>query len=107
MISTSCGHLADGARWTIVRSYRLHLGSVTELGIHVKEHLFDDAYLSNVIDDKKAWFTWMEVLNLIYHQFFFPANSLGQQHTTLQFFEPLTPQTLELVAAAIHCALPE
>ena len=49
----------------------------------------------------------MEVLDLIYHQFFFTANSLGQQPTTSQFFQPLTLQTLALVAAAIHCALSE
>jgi len=49
----------------------------------------------------------MEVLDLIYYQFFFTANSLGWQPTTSQFFQPLTPQTLALVAAAIHCALSE
>jgi hypothetical protein len=99
--------LADGARRTIVRSYRLDLGSETELRIQVRELLFDDAYLSKVIDDKKLWYTRMEVLDLIYHQFFFTANSLGRQPTTSQFFQPLTPQTLALVAAALHCALSE
>ena len=99
--------MADGARRTIVRSYRLDLGSETELRIQVKELLFDDAYLSKVIEDKKSWFTRMEVLDLIYHQFFFTANSLGRQPTTSQFFQPLAPQTLALVAAAIHCALSE
>jgi len=49
----------------------------------------------------------MEVLDLIYHQFFFTANSLGRQPTTSQYFQPLAPQTLALVAAAIHCALSE
>jgi hypothetical protein len=49
----------------------------------------------------------MEVLDLIYHHFSFTANILGQQPTTSQFFQPLTPQTLALVAAAIHCALSE
>ena len=49
----------------------------------------------------------MEVLDLIYHQFFFTVNSLGRQPTTSQFFQPLAPQTLALVAAAIHCALSE
>jgi hypothetical protein len=49
----------------------------------------------------------MEVLDLIYHQFFFTANSLGRQPTTSQFFQPLTPQTLVHVAAAIYCALSE
>jgi len=85
----------------------LDLGSETELRIQVKKLLFDDAYLSKVIDDKKSWFTRMEVLDLIYHQFFFTANSLGRQPTTSQFFQPLAPQTLALVAAAIHCALSE
>jgi hypothetical protein len=69
--------------------------------------VFDDAYLSKVIDDKKAWFTWMEALDLIYLQFFLTLNRLGRQPTTSQFFQPLTPQTLVLVAAAIHCALSE
>jgi len=47
----------------------------------------------------------MEVLDLIYHQFFFTANSLGHQPTTSQCFQPLAPQTVALAAAAIHCAL--
>ena len=99
--------MADGACRTIVRSYRLDLGSETELLIQVTDLLFDDAYLSKVIDDKKSWFARMEVLDLIYHQFFFTTNSLGRPPTTLQFFQPLAPQTLALVAAAIHCALSE
>ena len=49
----------------------------------------------------------MEVLDLIYRPFVFTANSLGRQRTTSQFFQLLTPQTLVLVAAAIHCALSE
>jgi len=56
----------------------LDVGSETELWIKVKEFLFDDAYLSKVIDDKKSWFTRMEVLDFIYNQFFFTANSLGR-----------------------------
>ena len=49
----------------------------------------------------------MDVLDLIHHQFFFTANSLGWQPTTSQFFQPLIPQKLALVAAAIHCVLSE
>jgi len=49
------------------------------------------------------WYTLLKVLDLIYHQFFFTTNSLGQQPTTSQFFQPLTPQTLAHVAAAIQC----
>jgi len=49
----------------------------------------------------------MEVLDLIYHQFFFTANSLGRQPTTTQYFQSLTLQTLALAASAIHCALSE
>jgi hypothetical protein len=49
----------------------------------------------------------MEDLDLIYHHVFFTANSLGRQLTTSQFFQPLTPQILALVATAIHCALSE
>jgi len=99
--------LGDGARPTDVQSYRSDVGSEGELRIKVKELLFDDAYLSNVVDDKKSLFTRMEVLDLIYHQFFFTANSLGRQPTTSQYFQPLAPQTLVLAAAAIHCALSE
>ena len=45
------------------------------------------------------------VLNHIYHQFFFTANTLGRKPTTSQYSQPLAPQTFVLVAAAIHCAL--
>jgi len=85
----------------------MDLESETELRIQVKELLFDDAYHSTVIGDKISRFTRMEVLDLIYHQCFFTANILGRQPTTSQFFQPLTPQTLVLVAAAIHCAWSE
>jgi len=106
-ISTIREWFADGACRTAVCSYQLDLRSETELRIHVKEILFDKAYLSKVVDDKKSWFTRMEVLDLIYHQFFFTANSLGRQPTTSQYFQPLAPQPLVLIAAAIHCALSE
>jgi len=99
--------LADGARRTVVRSYRFDVGSETELRMKVKELMFDDAYLSKVVDDKKSWFTRMEVLDLIYHQLFFTANSLGCQPTTSQYFQPLALQTLALAATAIHFALSE
>ena len=69
--------------------------------------MFDDTYLSNDIDDKNSWFTQMEVLDLIYHQFFFTANSLRRQPTASQYFQPLAPQTLVLAAAAVHGALSE
>jgi len=99
--------LGDGAHRTVVHSYRLDVGSETELRIKIKELLFDDAYLSKVVDDKKSWFTRKEVLDFIYHQFLFTTNSLGHQPTTSQYFQPLAPQTLVLAAAAIHCALTE
>jgi len=60
-----------------------------------------------VVDDKKPWFTWMRVLDLIYHQFFFTANSLGHHPTTSQYFQPLALQAVALAAAAIHCARSE
>jgi hypothetical protein len=71
------------------------------------ELLFVDASLSKFIDDKKSWLTWMEVHDLIYHEFSFRANTLGRPPTTSLIFHPLTPQTLVLVAAAIHCMLSE
>ena len=97
--------MVDGAQRTVVRSYQLDLRCQTELRIQVKELQSDDAYLSKVIDDKKSWFTRMEVRDLIYYQLFIMANSLGRQPTTSQYFQPLAPQTSALVAAAIHCAL--
>ena len=99
--------MADGACRTVIRSYWLDVGSGTELRIKVKELLFDDANLLKVVDDMKSWFTQTEMLDLIYHQFFFTANSLGCQPITTQYFQPLAPQTLALAAAAIHCALSE
>jgi hypothetical protein len=39
--------------------------------------LSDDTYLSKGVDDKKSLSTWIEVLNLFYHQPFFTTNSLG------------------------------
>jgi len=99
--------MADVARRTVARSYQLDLGAETELWIKVMELLSDDAYLSKVLDDKKSWFTRMEVRDLIYHQFLFTANSLVRQPTTSQSFQPLAPQTLALVATAIHCVLSE
>jgi hypothetical protein len=80
------------------------VGSETDLQIKVKELQFDDAYLSKVVDHMKYWFMRMEVLNLIYHQLFFTANSLGRQPTTSQYFQPFAPQTVALAATAIHCA---
>jgi len=44
------------------------------------------------------------VLDHIYHQFFLTANSLWPQPMTSQHIQPLAPQTLALVATAIHCA---
>jgi len=41
----------------------LDLGSETEPRIEVKQLLFDDTYLSKVIDDKMSWFTRIEVLD--------------------------------------------
>ena len=99
--------MADGACRTIFHSGWSDSGSDTEFQIQVQELLLDDNHLSKVIDDKKSWFTWMQVLDLKYHQFFFTTNSLGRQPTTSKFIQPLTPQTLALVAAAIHCALSE
>jgi hypothetical protein len=83
----------------------LDLESETELQIQVKELLFEDAYLLKVIDNKKSWFTRMEVLHLIYHLFFFTTNSLVQQATASLFFQPLTPPTFALCATPIHSAL--
>jgi hypothetical protein len=78
-----------------------------KFGILVKELLFDDVYSFKVVHDKKSWFTPMELLDLIYHQLFFTANSLGCQPTTSHYFQPPASHTLALAAAAIYCALSE
>ena len=96
--------MADGASQTIAHSYQLDLGSETKLQIRLRKLLFDDVNLSKVIDDERWWYTRMEVLDLIHHQFFFTASSLGLQPTTSQFFHPLTLQIIVPFAAAIHCA---
>jgi hypothetical protein len=83
-ISSIPGRLADGAHRTVVCSYCLDVGSETDLQIKVKQLLFDDGSLSKAVDDMMSWFTGMEVLDLIYHQFFFIINILGCQHTTSQ-----------------------
>jgi len=85
----------------------LDVGCETAHQIKVEKLLFDDAYLSKVVDNKKSWFTRMEVLDLFRHRFIFTTNSFGYQPTTSQYFRPLAPQTLALTATAIHCALSE
>jgi hypothetical protein len=62
-------HLAYGARRTNDLRSLVNLGSQTKLRIQVKDLLFDDAYCSKVIDDKKSWFTRIEVRDFIHHQF--------------------------------------
>jgi len=41
--------------------------------------------------------------NTVHHEFFFIINSLGYQPTAMQFYKPITPQTLGLAVVAIHC----
>ena len=53
------------------------MGSGTERHTQVEELLFDNGYLSKDIDAKESQFTEMDVLELIYNQFFFTGNSLG------------------------------
>jgi len=82
MISTNWGRLADGVRQTVARSYQLDMYTETELIMQVKEHQFDDVYLSMVKDDMISQFTRMDVLDANYHQFLFTANCLRHQPTT-------------------------
>jgi len=49
----------------------------------------------------------MDVLDVIYHQFFYTANSLGHKPTTFHYFKLVTLPTLALAAAAIHCSVSE
>ena len=87
------GWLADVAHRSVVCRYKFYLHSVTELWIQAKELLFDNAYLSKVVDDMKTWFTRMEVGYIIYHHSLFTANSLEHPPVTSQYFQCLAPQT--------------
>jgi len=77
-INTSQGHLADGAWHTSVINYWFDSASENHFRIQVTELLCNDAYLTKVINNKTLWFTRMEVLDLIHHQCFFTANSVGR-----------------------------
>jgi hypothetical protein len=39
------------------------LGTETEPRILVRDLLFDNEYLSEIVDDKKPWFTQMDMLD--------------------------------------------
>jgi len=54
------------------------------------------------MDDKKSWFTQMEVINLICHQFVITAHDLWCLPTTFQFIQPLAQSTLLPLALAIY-----
>ena len=97
--------MVDGACGTGIHSYQSDLGHQTEHWIKFKEALYYDADLSNLFDDKESWFSQLEVVGQIYHQFFFPADRFGQQPISSKSFQPLALQTLVLAATAIYCAL--
>jgi len=101
------GWFADVLGRTVVCSSQFDLDSGTELQIQIKELLFDDAWLSQVMDDKKSQFTQIDVLDHICDQLFCTTDNLGWQLTTSHYFPLLTLQTLALAAATIHCALSE
>jgi len=75
MIGRIQRRLADRTDRTVVLIHQMDLGSETELRIQVKNHWFDDDYLANVVDNQKSWFTRIDVLDVISHQFFIPLNS--------------------------------
>jgi len=49
----------------------------------------------------------MEVLDWIYNDIFFTANSFGWQPSIFQYVQPLALQPLALAPAAIYCTLSE
>lgn len=49
----------------------------------------------------------MELLHIIYHQFFFTVHCLKYQHLTSQFIQSSTPQPWPLAAKALEYILPE
>jgi len=54
MMSTIERQLVDGAHQTVARSYLLDLGSDSQCQIQAKELLFENGFLSKVMDDKKS-----------------------------------------------------
>jgi len=106
-ISTILAQMADGALQTVAQGYLLDLNCETACQMQSKELPVDDIYRQKFVDDKKSWFTQMEVLDTIYTEFFFNGNRLGYMPTTSQYFQQLAPQTQVLVASAIHCAQSE
>jgi len=54
---------------------------VIMLLIKVKMLVFDDASHSKVVDDKKSWFTQMQLVDLIYRQLLITGNRSGRQLT--------------------------
>jgi hypothetical protein len=99
------GRLAKAARRTIVGSYHLDIHSQKDLEYQIAHLLDEDSYMMNIIGDKKAWFTRFDILDLIYHIFFFTVNTSGQVPHTAKYFDLVSPWTLAIAAAAIHCAL--
>jgi len=57
------------------------------------------------VENKGIFFTEVDIVNVIYHTFFIPANHLGCQPAKSQLFQFLTHQTLVLAGAAIRCVL--
>lgn len=57
----------NGARHTVVYDYWLDLDSETALRIQIKVLWLDCAYFSKIVDDRKSWFTWLEVFDVIQH----------------------------------------
>ena len=99
------GRFAKAARRTVGGSYHFDIRSQEELKYQVTQLLAEDSYMMKIVGDKKAWFTRFEILDLIYHIFFFTVNSLGWLPYRAKYFDPASPWTLAIAAAAIHFAL--
>jgi hypothetical protein len=87
---------------SVVHTYRLHLHSESQFQIQDKQHQVDNSYLNKIVKDQQSWFQQIEVIDSVYHQFFFLANIMGCQSMTSLYFPPVTLQTLIVAAAAVH-----
>jgi len=107
MISTIPRGSAEGAQQTVARNYQLDSFFGTELHIKLKDLLFDNGNLANIMYGNTSSSTRMDTLDVIDHQLFFTASSFWRQPTISQNWEPLASQTLPLAATVIHSMLSE
>jgi hypothetical protein len=100
-----CGQLPEAAWCTVVGHYHLDIDLQKYLKYQIMHLLDEDIYMMKIVRNKKAWFTRVDMLDLIYNIFFFMVNSLGQLPHTAKSIDLVSPWLLAVAVIAIHCAL--